>query len=146
MTGEAPPEQRAIPLRSVLTDVAAVLLLGWAGLLAYVSLPVLLSDDPLWDGGVSVLGAVLAAGHLSAALGVVRRAMWGRRLGLALGGIGLFGSAAVLITLVPGLERAEALIGRLPILVLAIPAGMVVAYAVIVIALYRGRDEFGQTA
>jgi hypothetical protein len=119
-----------------------VLLLGWAGLLAYVSLPDLLSDDPLWDGGVSVLGAVLAVGHLAAALGVVRRATWGRRLGLALGGIGLFGSGAVLITLIPGLDRAQELIGRLPILVLAIPAGMVVSYGLIVLALYRARDEF----
>jgi hypothetical protein len=131
-------------LRSALIDVAAVLLLGWAGLLAYVSLPVLLGDDPLWDGGVSVLGALLSAAHLAAALGVVRRAAWGRRLGLVLGGIGLFGSAAVLITLIPGLERAEAIIGREPILVLAIPAGMVVSYGLIVVALYRARDEFSQ--
>ena len=130
--------------RSALTDVAAVLLLGWAGLLAYVSLPVVLSDDPMWDGGISVLGAMLAAGHAAAAFGVVRRAPWGRRLGLALGGIGLFGSGAVLITLIPGLDRAQELIGRLPILVLAIPAGMVVSYALIVVALYRARDEFSQ--
>lgn len=129
--------------RSALTDVAAVLLVGWAGLLAYVSLPVIFSDDPLWDSGVSVLGALLSVSHLVAALGVVRRAAWGRRLGLVLGGIGLFGSAAVLITLIPGLERAEALIGRSPILVLAIPAGMVVAYGLIVAALYRAREEFG---
>jgi hypothetical protein len=132
-----------VTVRPALTDVAALLLLGWAGLLAYVSLPVLLSDDPLWDGGVSVLGALLAVAHLAAALGVVRRAAWGRRLGLVLGGIGLFGSAAVLITLIPGLERAEAVTGRMPILVLAIPAGMVVAYGLIVFALYRARDEFG---
>ena len=132
--------------RSTLIDVASVLLLGWAGLLAYVSLPTLLSDDPLWDDGVSVLGALLSAGHLAAALGVVRRAAGGRRLGLALGGIGLFGSAAVLITLIPGLDRAEALIGQAPILVLAIPAGMVVSYGLIVFALYRARDEFSQLA
>jgi hypothetical protein len=125
-----------------MTEVPALLLVGWAGLLAYVSLPVVLSDDPLWDGGVSVLGALLAAGHLAAALGVVRRTAWGRRLGLTVGGIGLFGSAAVLVTLIPGLERAEALIGRLPILVLAIPAGMVVSYGLIVVVLYRARDEF----
>ena len=131
-----------MPTRSAFTDVAAVLLLGWAGLLAYVSLPALVSDDPLWDGGVSVLGALLAVAHLAAALGVVRRAGWGRRLGLAVAGIGLFGSAAVLITLIPGLERAEAVIGRLPVLVLAIPAGMVVSYGLIVVALYRARDEF----
>jgi hypothetical protein len=130
--------------RSLLTDLAAVLLLGWAGLIAYVSLPTVLSDDPLWDGGVSVLGVLLAVGHLAAAVGVERRAGWGRRLGLGMGGIGLFGSAAVLITIIPGLERAEALIGRLPILVLAIPAGMVVSYAVVVVALYRARDEFNQ--
>lgn len=130
--------------RSLLTDVAAVLLLGWAGLLAYVSLPIVLSDDPLWDGGVSVLGALLAGGHLAAALGVVRRAASGRRLGLVVAGIGLFGSAAVLITLLPGLERAEAVIGRLPILVLAIPAGMVVSYGLVVVVLYRAQHEFSQ--
>ena len=132
--------------RSALTDVAAVLLVGWAGLLAYVSLPVILSDDPLWDSGVSVLGVLLAVAHLAAALGVVRRAGWGRRLGLAVAGIGLFGSAAVLITLIPGLERAEAITGRSPILVVAIPAGMVVSYGLIVVALYRARDEFSQAA
>jgi hypothetical protein len=32
----------------------------------------------------------------------------------------------------------------LPILVLAIPAGMVVSYALIVVALYRAGDEFSQ--
>ena len=131
-----------MPRRSPLTDVAAVLLLGWAGLLAYVSLPDLLSDDPLWDGGVSVLGAVLAVGHLAAALGVVRRATWGRRLGLGMGGIGLFGSAVVLITLVPGLERVRGVIGSSPEMVLLIPAGMVVTYALIVFALYQAREEF----
>lgn len=131
---------------AVSTNLAALLLLGWAGLLAYVSLPVLLSDDPLWDGGVSVLGVLLAVAHLAAALGVLRRAGWSRRLGLAVAGLGLFGSAAVLITLIPGLERAEALIGRLPVLVLAIPAGMVVSYGMIVVALYRARDEFSQPA
>jgi hypothetical protein len=61
-----------------------------------------------------------------------------------MGGIGLFGSAAVLITIIPGLERAEALVGRLPIPVLAIPAGRVLSYGLIVVALYRGRDEFSQ--
>jgi hypothetical protein len=50
----------------------------------------------------------------------------------------------VLITLIPGLGRAQELIGRLPILVLAIPAGMVVSYALIVVALYRAGDEFSQ--
>jgi hypothetical protein len=130
--------------RPALTAVAAVLLLGWAGLIGYVSVPTLLSDEPFWDGGVSLLGAGLAVGHLAAVVGVVRRATWGRRLGLAVGGIGLFGSGAVLITLIPGLGRAQELIGRLPILVLAIPAGMVVSYALIVVALYRAGDEFSQ--
>jgi len=130
--------------RSALTDIAGLILVGWAVLLAYVSVPTLLSDDPFWDGGISVLGAVLAVGHAAAAFGVVRRAKWGRRLGLGMGGIGLFGSAAVLITLIPGLERAQELVGRLSILVLAIPAGMVVSYGVIVLALYRARDEFSR--
>ena len=133
-----------MPRRSPLTDVAAALLLAWAVLLAYVSVPTLLSDEPLWDGGISALGALLVAGHVAAAFGIVRRARWGRRLGLALGGIGLSGSAAVLITLIPGLDRAQELVGRLPVLVLAIPAGMVAVYAFIVFVLYRARDEFAQ--
>jgi len=61
-----------------------------------------------------------------------------------MGGIGLFGSSVALITLVPGLERVRKVIGSSPEVVLVIPAGMVVAYALIVLAPYRARDEFGQ--
>ena len=98
-----------------------------------------MSNEPFWDGGISTLGAALAAGHVAAAFRVVRRASWGRRLGLALGGVGLFGSAAVLITLIPDLQGAQELIGRELVLVLAIPAGKVLVYAMIVVALYRAR-------
>jgi hypothetical protein len=93
--------------RTVLPDVAALLLLAWAGLLAYVSVPTLLSDDPLWGGGVSVLGAALAAGHVVAAIGVLRRLGWSRRLGLIIGLIGLFGSLAVLVTLAASLTSSD---------------------------------------
>ena len=124
----------------MLADIAAVLLLAWAGLLAYVSVPTLLSDDPLWDGGVSVLGAVLAAGHVVAALGVLRRLGWGRRLGLILGAIGLFGSLAVLVTLAASLTSSDLPDGSEAVLL--IPAGMAVTYGLIVVFLYRARAEF----
>lgn len=129
--------------RSVLTDVAALLLLAWAGLIAYVSVPTLLSDDPLWDGGVSVLGAFLAGGHLVAAVGILRRIGWGRRLGLALGVIGLLGSGAVLLTLAANLGNVPPVVGEAPLTVLAIPAGMAATYAVVVVALLRAKAEFG---
>jgi hypothetical protein len=123
--------------RSPLTDLAGLGLLAWAILLAYVSAPTLLSGDPLSDGGISLLGALLAAAHLAAALGVTRRVAWGRKLGLAMGAIGLFGSGVVLLTL------AASLMGRgfsgLP---LAVPAGMVVVYGLIVVALLRAQREF----
>ncbi len=126
--------------RTVLPDVAALLLLAWAGLLAYVSVPTLLSDDPLWDGGISVLGAVLAAAHVVAALGIFRRVGWARGLGLALGVIGLFGSVAVLLTLGASLFSSD-LPDEAP-LVLIIPAGMAFAYGLIVVTLYRARAAF----
>jgi hypothetical protein len=50
----------------------------------------------------------------------------------------------VLITLVPGLERVREVIGSSPEMVLVIPAGMVLVYALIVFALYRARNEFAQ--
>jgi len=126
--------------RSPLTVIAGLLLLVWAGLLAYVSLPTLLSDDPLWDDGISVLGAVLAVAHLAAGLGVLALAPWGRRLGLVLGGIGLFGTVAVVLTLAANMLSSE--IAQETPIVLAIPAGMAILYAVIVLALWRARDEF----
>jgi hypothetical protein len=130
--------------RSPLTVIAGLLLLGWAGLLAYVSLPTLLSDDPLWDGGISVLGALLAGAHLAAGLGVLARAASGRQLGLVMGWIGLFGTVAVVVTL-----AANMLSTNLPQdspLVLAIPAGMALMYAVIVFALWRAKAEFAPGA
>jgi hypothetical protein len=126
--------------RAVLPDVAALLLLAWAGLLAYVSVLTLLSDDPLRDGGVSVLGATLAAGHVVAAVGVLRRLFWGRRLGLILGAVGLFGSLAVLVTLAASLTSSDLPEGSEAVLL--IPAGMALTYGLIVVLLYRARAEF----
>jgi hypothetical protein len=127
----------------MLTDVAALLLLLWAGLLAYGSLPTLLGDDPLWDDGVSVLGAVLAAAHLVAALGVLRRARWGRGLGLGVAIVGLIGSAAVLLGFAVGmnLARPELLPGIYAVSLL-IPLGMLATYLVIAVSLIRARSEF----
>ncbi|MGZ6299332.1 MAG: hypothetical protein ACXWMN_02415 [Candidatus Limnocylindria bacterium] len=71
--------------RSRLTDLAGLGLAAWAVLLGYVSVPTLAGPDPFWDGGISVLGALLAVVHLAAAFGVMRRADWGRRLALAVG-------------------------------------------------------------
>ena len=130
--------------RSPLTDLAGLGLLAWAVLLGYVSVPWILSRGLLWDGGISLVGAALAAGNLVAAIGVTRRAGWGRRLGLWTGGIGLFGSGAVLLTLAPGILGGDvgAVIGGSPLLVLAVPAGMVLVYGLIVAILIRARDEF----
>jgi hypothetical protein len=131
--------------RSPLTDLASLGLLGWAVLLGYVSVPWMLSRGLLWDGGISLLGAFLAAAHLAAALGVTRRAAWARRLGLWMAGVGLFGSAAVLLTLAPGVlsdKGAAMLGGSSPLLALAIPAGMVLVYGLILVHLLRARDEF----
>lgn len=130
--------------RSPLTDLAGLGLLAWAVLLGYVSVPWMVSRGLLWDGGISLLGAVLAAGHLVAALGVTRRTGWGRRLGLWMGGIGLFGCGVVLLTLAPGVLSGDAgaILGTPPFLVLAVPAGMVLVYGLIVVLLLRARGEF----
>jgi hypothetical protein len=130
--------------RSPLTDLAGLGLLGWAVLLGYVSIPVMLSRGLLWDDGISLLGAALASAHLVAAIGVTRRAGWARRLGLWMASIGLFGSGAVLLTLAPGVlnGKAAAVLGSAPVLVLAIPTGMVLVYGFIVATLLRARDEF----
>jgi len=130
--------------RSPLTDLASLGLFAWAVLLGYVSIPWMVSRGLLWDGGISLLGAALAAGHLVAALGVMRRAAWGRRLGLWMGGIGLFGSGAVLLTLAPGVlgGDAGAIVGSPPVLPLAVPAGMVLVYGLIFAILLRARGEF----
>jgi len=130
--------------RSPLTDLAGLGLLGWAVLLGYVSVPPMLSHGLLWDDGISLLGAGLAVANLLAALGVTRRAGWGRRLGLWVAGIGLFGSGAVLLTLAPGVLSGDAgvVLGGPPLLLLAIPAGMVLAYGLIFAVLLRARGEF----
>jgi len=129
--------------RSPLTDLAGLGLLAWAVLLGYVSVPWILSRGLLWDDGISLLGAVLAAAHLVAALGVTRRAGWARRLGLWMAGVGLFGSGVVLLTRGGGrMGPAAPPIGASPAVVLAIPAGMVVVYALIFILLLRAKGEF----
>jgi hypothetical protein len=133
--------------RSWLTDLAGLGLLAWAVLLGYVSVPWILSRGLLWDGGISLLGAVLAAAHLVAALGVTRRAPWARRLGLWMAGVGLFGSGVVLLTLGGSVfGPAAPATGASPLLVLAIPAGMVAVYALILILLLRARSEFTRIA
>ena len=130
--------------RSPLTDLAGLGLLGWAVLLGYVSIPWMVSRGLLWDDGISLLGGILAAAHLVAAIGVTRRAAWGRRLGLWMAGIGLFGSGAVLLTLAPGVLSGDAggVLGSPPLVVLAVPAGMVLVYGLIVVLLLRARGEF----
>ncbi len=76
-------------------------------------------------------------------MGILRRIGWSRRLGLALGVIGLLGSGAVLLTLAANLGNGPPVMGEVPLTVLAIPAGMAATYAVIVVALLRARAEFG---
>ena len=129
--------------RSPLTDLAGLGLLAWAALLAYISVPTLLGPDPFWDGGISLLAASLATAHLVAAVGVTRRAAWARRLGLWMGAIGLFGSGMVLLTLAASLlGRGLSSAGGFPGLPLAVPAGMVLIYGLIVVLLLRARNEF----
>lgn len=130
--------------RSPLTDLASLGLLAWAVLLGYVSVPWMVSRGLLWDGGISLLGAGLAAAHLVAAIGVTRRAAWARTLGLWMAGVGLFGSGAVLLTLAPGVLSGDAAasLGATPLQVLAIPAGMVLVYGLILVLLLRARGEF----
>ena len=118
-------------------------LLAWAALLAYISIPTLLGPAPFSDGGISLLAASLAAAHLVAAVGITRRAAWAHRLGLWMGAIGLFGSGMVLLTLAASLlGRGLSSAGGFPGLLLAIPAGMVLVYGVIVAILLRAGREF----
>jgi hypothetical protein len=130
-----------LPRRSLLTDVAGLLLLCWAGLLGFVSLTGWSLDDPT-EAFLLVVGTVFAASHLAAAFGVFRRAGWGRRLGLVVGGIGLVGTSVVAVTLLPGLDRARDVTGSWTIAPLAIPVAMTASYVAIVGLLWRGRGEF----
>jgi hypothetical protein len=123
-------------------DLAGLLLLGWAGLLGYVSLLTGWSfEDPV-EGVLLVVGVVFAASQLVAALGVFRRAAWARLLGLIVGGIGLVGTGLVLLTLAANLGAAPDLGAPMSPLVLGIPAAMIAAYVVIEVILYRSRDAF----
>jgi hypothetical protein len=123
-------------------DLAGVLLIAWAGLIAYVSVPTLLGDEPLWDGGVSLLGALVAAAHLVAAWGVFTRHPWGRRLGLVVGGVGAVGTGIVLLTLAANLGSVAAPAGPTSPLVLGIPAAMFATYLAVVVILWRARPDF----
>ena len=134
-----------MPRRSLLTDLAGVLLLGWAGLLAFVSLTGWSLDDPV-EAFLIVVGLVLAASHLIAALGVFGRRSWARRLGLIVGGIGLVGTLVVVITLVPGLDRVRDVTGSWTIGPLAIPVAMAATYALIVWLLWRASGAFPTSA
>jgi apolipoprotein N-acyltransferase len=78
---------------------------------------------------------------VSAAVGIVRRRAWGRRLGLWIGGLAMFGTALVLVTWTVNAlatigPSAEALAAIL------IPAGMFASYAVVVGLLWPARPEF----
>ena len=130
-----------MPRRDLLTDAAGLLLLGWAGLLGYVSLSGWSLDDPI-EAFLIVVGVVLAGSHLVAGLGVFRRTAWARRLGMIVGGIGLVGTAVVAVTLIPGLGRVEEVTGSWTVAPLAIPLEMVATYAAIVWLLWRAPGEF----
>jgi hypothetical protein len=123
-------------------DLAGILLIAWAGLIAYVSVPTLLGEDPLWDGGVSLLGALVATAHLIAALGVFTRQSWGRRLGLVVGGVGAVGTGLVLVTLAANVGSVPAPAGPASPLVLGIPAAMFATYLAVVLILWRARPAF----
>lgn len=127
--------------RSFLPDVAALILLGWVGLILFVEIPTLLGDDPFANPPRSVTSAILAAAHVAAAVGIVRRVAWGRRLGLWIGGLAMFGTAFVLVTSILSAlaylgPTAEALSAIL------IPLAMFTSYAVVVGLLWRARAEF----
>ncbi|RPH34659.1 MAG: hypothetical protein EHM90_05725 [Chloroflexi bacterium] len=127
--------------RSLLPDLAALILLGWVGLILFVQVPILLGDDPFANPAWSVTGAILAGAHLAAVVGIVRRMAWGRRLGLWIGGLAMFGTAVVLVTWT---VNALATIGPSAdaLTAILIPAGMFASYAVVVGLLWRARPEF----
>ena len=120
-------------------------LLAWAVLLGYVSIPWIVSRGLLWDGGISLLGSGpggcpprgRARGDPSGTVGSPAGAVDGRgravreRRGAAHAGGSVFGPAAPAA-------------GASPLLVLAIPAGMVALYALILIILLRAGGEFTQ--
>lgn len=89
-----------------------------------------------------IVGVVVAASHLVAALGVFRRAAWARLLGMVVGGIGLVGTGLVLLTLVANLGAVPELGVPVSPLVVGIPGVMFAAYLVIEVILYRSGDSF----
>lgn len=101
----------------------------------------MLGDDPFANPAVSVSGAIWAGAHVVAALGIVRRFSWGRRLGLWIGGLAMFGTGFVVVTwtlsalayLGPTSEALSAIL---------IPLAMFASYAVVVGLLWRARAEF----
>jgi hypothetical protein len=135
-----------MPRRAWLVDLAGILMLGWAGLLGYISLATGWSfDDPV-EAFLIVVGVVFATSHLIAAFGVIRRAAWARRLGLIVGGIGLVGTTTVVVILIPGLDQVRDLTGGWTIAPLAIPVAMAATYLVIVVVLWRGGGAFPPVA
>jgi hypothetical protein len=124
-------------------DAAGLLLLGWGVLIAWVSSPPLLRGELLDDGGVSLIGAVLALLHVVAVVGIARRSGWSRGLGIGLAGVGLFGSISVLGLFAGGAGTMLDVDPGAGLVLLAIPAGMAASYLVVLVALLRGRDAFG---
>jgi hypothetical protein len=127
--------------RSLLPDLAALILLGWVGLILFIQVPILLGDDPFANPAWSVTGAILAGAHVAAAVGIFRRLAWGRRLGLWIGGLAMFATAFVLVTwTVSALATIGPSAEALPAIL--IPAAMFASYAVVVGLLWRARPEF----
>lgn len=127
--------------RSRLPDLAALILLGWVVLIVLVEVPLLLGDDPLANPAWSVTGAILAGAHVVAAVGVVRRMAWGRRLGLWIGGLAMLGTAFVLVTWTISALAAIGPSGE-ALSAILVPAAMFASYTVVVGILWRARPEF----
>jgi hypothetical protein len=129
--------------RLAVPDLAGLVLFAWSLLLAYVSVPSLLAgQDLLADGGISVLGAVMAVLHLAAAVGITQRHRWARTLGIILAIIGVGGSLAVLIPMIGAIESVRAIDPNALPTFLAIPAGMVLTYGLALVVLLRSRLAF----
>lgn len=124
-------------------DGAGVVLLVWGLLLVWVSLPGVLAGRALDDGAMELLGVLLGALHVAAAMGIALRRGWSRTLGIAVGALGLLGSISVLAAFVAGIgAMLELAPGATPAL-LAIPVGMTATYLLAVVVLVRNADAFG---
>ena len=136
---DGPCEHHAVEPRALLLNlVTALLIVG--GVLLLMSW-----TGPSMDPGMAMLGFVLAALHFAAALGTALRRRWGRLVGLVVGGIGLFGTGTVLVTLAAALQSVASspvLEGESWLSILLIPAVMVAAYLAIVVVLLRNGAAF----